>query len=131
MPTITSRGRKPRIGFDAGCCDCSKKLKSIIFHSPATVSILTFCTDLFRGIATEDETDFSFYLDAADAVQISAKSPKQYSLPDLAHSVKVVLQIVQGGDRRKQDFAGLEQVPEEAARIGAAGGTAAGECPAR
>jgi len=39
------------------------------------------------------------------------KCPKQYSVPDLTHPVKVVLQIVQGRQGRKQNLAGLEQVP--------------------
>ena len=40
------------------------------------------------------------------------KCPKQYSVPDLTHPVKVVLQIVKRGKRREQNFAGLEQVPK-------------------
>ena len=53
--------------------------------------------------------------------KIAPKSPKQYSLPHLAHYVKVVLQIVDGGERGEQHFAGLEQVAEVGARVGAAG----------
>src|SRR6266481_3463376 len=67
----------------------------------------------------------SFYRCAADAVQKILKSPKQYRLPDLSHSVKVVSQVMQGGERGKQNFAGLEQVTQVCARIGAASVAAA------
>src|ERR1035438_3495307 len=62
-----------------------------------------------------------FYRSPPETVQMRPKCPKQYSVPDLSHPVKVVLQIVQCGEGGKQNLAGLEKVPEIGAGVGSAG----------
>src|SRR5580698_6785450 len=71
--------------------------------------------------STAAEEPISFYRRCADTVQESPKSPKQYSLPHLAHYVKVVLQIMNRGERGEQHFAGLEEVTQVSPRVSTAG----------
>src|SRR5712692_3736030 len=124
---MTRSGRKLTMGFDEDCC--SMKLNCVISvkYASGLRPTKTSSSNILVDNRYEEgkRPTSSFYRHRTDGVHISRKFPKQYSLPDFTHPVKVVFQIVQGGEGGKQDLAGLEEVAEISPGVGPASVTIA------
>jgi hypothetical protein len=55
---------------------------------------------------------YIFHRGVASRYQKIRELPKQYSLPDLTHLVKVVVEVMDGGQGGIENFTGMEQVAE-------------------